>query len=119
LSNNGKRQARPATGVTDIAPERPLVAATRHCGNAEKAADDGRWDTARSEVGAVHATLRDLLQSRGLSDLEYAEAQLLTAIDGRVKRLRARAAAALETTGQSLRTMRKQRAAAAAYQRHG
>jgi len=105
--------------VTGRVSERPLAAATRHCENAERAADDGRWDCAHSEVGAVHAMLQDLLQSRALSDLDSGEAQLLTAIDGRIKRLRARAAASLETTAQTLRTMRNRRDAAAAYRRHG
>jgi len=40
-------------------------------------------------------------------------------IDGRIKRLHARAAAARETTAQTLCGMRKQRDAAAAYRRHG
>jgi hypothetical protein len=117
--SSGKRQALPATGMNGAAPEQPLAAVARHCRNAEKAADDGRWDSAHCEVGAVQATLQDLLQYRALSDLDTAEIQLLTAIDGRIKRLRARAALALETTEQSLRSIRNQRTVAAAYRRHG
>ena len=105
--------------MTGAASKGPLADAVRHCENAEQAADDGRWDSALSEVGEVHALLQDLLQLRAASGLDGGEVQLLTAIGGRIKRLRARAAVALEMTAQTLRTMRNRRAAAAAYRRHG
>jgi len=109
----------PYAGVTEIAPEQPLAAAVRHCDSAEKAAAEGHWDTANAEVGAVHIALQVLLNGGAGRDLQHRELHLLTMLDGRIKRLHARAAAARETTAQTLCGMRKQRNAAAAYGRHG
>ena len=112
-------RVKPYPEVTGIAAEQPLAAAVRHCDSAEKAAAEGHWDTANAEVGAVHIALQALLDGGALRDLQHRELHLLTMIDGRIKHLHARAAAARETTAQTLCGMRKQRDAAAAYRRHG
>ena len=109
----------PDSDASGIAPEHPLAQAVGHCAHAEKAADQGRWDAANAEVGAVHGVLQRLVESGAFHDFEHRELHLLTKIDGRIKRLQARAAAARESTAHTLCGMRKQRNAAAAYRQHG
>ena len=105
--------------MANSAQPQTLQSALRHCDDAERAADESRWQAAEENITSVQTILLQLAQAHSPTGFRRCDVAALNALNQRIKQLLARASAAREDAAKALCGMRKQRSAVDAYRRYG